>query len=137
VQPPVIGVLNSLEADQFADAVHVSLDDVTSEPAIGLHGKFEVDQSTFLNARERGARPGFGCKIGTEGTRLDIEGGEADSAYRDAVTSAQFCRRMFRGDGDATVLAALLDAGNAADFLDYACEHGGPPGERFILSYEG
>jgi hypothetical protein len=30
----------------------------------------------------------------------------------------------------------LLDAGDAADFFDYACEHGGPPGERFILSYE-
>ena len=42
----------------------------------------------------------------------------------------------FAADGDAAVLAALLDAGDAADFFHYACEHEGPPGERFILSYE-
>ena len=66
MQPPVIGVFNALQADQLADGVHVSLDDVTAETAIGLHGKFKVDQSTFTKARERGANPGFGGKIGTE-----------------------------------------------------------------------
>jgi hypothetical protein len=44
------------------------------------------------------------------------------------MASAQFFRRVLRRDGDAAVLAALLDAGDAADFFDYACEHGGPPG---------
>ena len=73
------------KADQLADAVHVSLDDVTAEAAIGLHGKFQVDQSTFMNARERSANPGFRGKIGTEGIGLDIERGEADSADCDAV----------------------------------------------------
>ena len=85
MQPPVLGVGDALELDEFADTIDVALNDVAPETAVGLHGQFEIHQRALVNARERSAHPGLGGKIGAEGSWPDVERGQADAANRDAV----------------------------------------------------
>src|SRR5262249_32933976 len=105
----------------------VSLNDVAAETAVGFHGKFEVDRGAFANARKRGAFPGFGREVGAERAGLDIERGQADAAYGNALTSSQFLWRVPSRDRDSAALTALLDFGDRAYFLDDSGEHEGPP----------
>src|SRR5882724_623042 len=101
----------------------MALDDVSAETAVGSHGKFEIDQIAFVNARERSTLPGFGGEVGAEQGGLDVEGGQTHAADRDAVAGLEFFGDMIGGDGDAAVFAALLDAGDASYFFDNAGEH--------------
>src|ERR1700740_2051402 len=79
-QPEIFGAGDAIEGNERADAVHVALDDVPAEAAVGLHGQFQIDSRALVNAGERGALPGLWCEIGAERFRLDVERGEADAA---------------------------------------------------------
>jgi len=43
---------NALQFDELAYAIHVTLNDVSAEASVGLHGKFQVDQCPFMHARK-------------------------------------------------------------------------------------
>src|SRR5208282_5015904 len=101
----------------------MSLDDVTTEAAVGLHGQFEIHERALVNAGKRCARPGFRRKVSAKRTGLDVERGETDPADGHAVAGFEFCGRVFGSDGEAAVFAALLDASDASDFFDDAGEH--------------
>src|SRR6202020_3473647 len=124
----------AVKGDQLADAVDVALHDVSAETAVGFHGQFEIDERAFVDAGERSANPGFRREIGTERSGLDVERGEAHSADGNAVAGSEFFGCVLGGDGDATILAALLDAGDASDFFHNASKHEGLRDERNILN---
>ncbi len=111
------GIRDALQFDQPAYPVHVALDDVAAEAAVGLHRQFEIHQRALLDARERSALPCFRRKIGAERSWLDVERGQADSTDRNTVSGAQFRWGILRFNGDAAVLAVLHDAGERGRLL--------------------
>src|SRR5437868_12545521 len=117
VQPPVLRFIDALEADQLADAIHMSLNDVATKSPIGLHRQLKIYQRTFVNARERSAHPGLRREISAERTRFDVECGQTYSTYGYAVAGVKLPGRAIRGYRDAPILSPLLDARNASNFL--------------------
>src|SRR5579862_9744389 len=137
MQPPILGVRNTLKRNQFAHTIHVPLNDVSTEAPIGFHRQFQIHQRAFVNARERRSSPGFGRQIGAERSRLDIKRRQANPAYRNAMSRAQFPRSVFSGNRNAPVLSALLDASDASHFFHNAGKHECLPNEQDILIHRG
>ena len=55
--------------------------------------------------------------------RFDVKRRQANTADRDAVAGSQFFRRIRGLDGDAAVLAALLDLYDFSYFFDNSGKH--------------
>ncbi len=101
----------------------MALHDVSAKAAVGLHGQLKIDERAFVNAGERSTLPGLGGKIGAERSGLDVERGEADTAYGDAIAGLEFFGRVLGRHGDAPILAALLDTSDPSNFFYDAGEH--------------
>src|SRR3954452_16038668 len=112
----------------------MTLNNVTAESAIGFHGQLKIHQRTFMDSRERGANPGLGRKIGAERCGLDVECGQAHAAHGHAMSRAKLFRATLSGDGDASILSALLNACNARHFFYDSGEHRDLLRELFIVS---
>jgi len=76
-----------------------------------------------MDARERGAHPGFRREVGGKGGGGDIERGEAYAADGATVSGLQFLGYVLRLDHDAAVLSVLIDAGDVSDFFDNSSKH--------------
>src|SRR6267142_3069800 len=70
MQPPIFGIGDAFEFDEPSDAVHMSLNDVPAEAAVGLHRQLQVNQRTFTNAGERSSFPRLRRQISGERLRL-------------------------------------------------------------------
>ena len=84
-QPVVVRPANPVQREKLAGAVHVALNDVPAEASVGAHGQFQIHQRTFLDARERGALPGFLRQVGGERLWRDLDRSQADAADGDTV----------------------------------------------------
>src|SRR5262244_1719570 len=85
VQPVVICTRDSIERDEFAGSVNMPLHDMSAEASIGPHGQFEVDERSFMHARERCPLPRL---IG------EIEGNRRWSDVHRRQTDATHCNRI-------------------------------------------
>src|SRR4030081_3678222 len=75
-----------------------------------------------------------GRQVGTKRSRLDVDGGKADSAYGHAVASFQLLRRMLGCYRDAAIFTALFNAGYLPDLFNNASEHEGLRGDPNIIN---
>ena len=123
MKPPVFGIADAFQFDQPAYAIDVALDDVTAETTVGLHGKLEVDERALVYARERGALPGFGGEVGTKGSCLNVERGQANAADGNTVAATQLRGSILRSDSDAAIFTALRDFCDLAYFFDDSGKH--------------
>src|SRR5580658_291540 len=102
----------------------MALDNVSAEASVSAHGEFEIDKCVRLDTGKRSAIPRFFGQIGAERGWRDFDGGQANTADRDAVALFQFLHQMRGGDGKTAVPVFVGDPGDASHFFNDAGEHG-------------
>ena len=106
-----------------SDLVHMALDDVSVEAAVGWHGEFQIDECASFQAREGRTGPGFRCEVGMEGVCSYVESGKADTADGNAGAGFELLGELTGFNLDAAVFTLTCDAGYVADFFDDSGEH--------------
>src|SRR5213594_3186502 len=123
-QPPVFGISNALQSNQFAHAIDVSLHDVAAKSALSFHGELKIHQRALFYSGERSPGPRFRSKIGRKRFDFYIESRETHTTDGDAVSRVQLPRRMLCINSDVAVLASLLDARTATSLLMQSMRRG-------------
>ncbi len=113
-----------------AEAVDVSLDEVSAEAALRRDRPLEVDLRTPREAPEGRFPEAHGKRLHGEAARVDIGDRLTGTVHRDRVPECEVAEHPRSIDGDLSVLGASFDPPYRSDLLNQPGEHRLPPAPR-------
>src|ERR1700728_98487 len=123
-KPPVVAFRK--QARNAADAVHVTLDEMSAERRVGGQRFFEIYEVAGFFLAEGGAAEGFAGQIGGEMVARKFDDGEEGAVYGDAVAEVdgggEICG-IGQGDAEAATVCRQFERINFFDVLGDPCKH--------------
>ena len=104
------------------DGIHVSLDEVTAEPAVGAQRPLQVHVAAARQAPERGDANGFRSDVRVKLLTFRKDHGQTHAVHRDAVSGREL-RRQRRRNAQPAPAARGFALDELAHRFNEACEH--------------
>src|SRR5215211_4103574 len=124
---PDRGVPFGTDVEDLAHAVHVTLYDVTPEPALRIHRPLQVDRATLGEATQRGATQRLRHRLEIKRLAVHLVDRQAHAVHRHAVANPRVFENPGRGDAEPEHIACL-QAGDPSHLFNQPGEHGSPRG---------